>query len=123
MIVQFFPGVVDGGGVVGVCGVTVVGVELPGTVTAVDVAVGLEVLVEMVVVVVVEGTVLTLLEVVPEVVVIDTVGVVPEVMTGSKVVGSGVVVSKARRNPRIMHSVGKWCLLATSISNKQLKFS
>ena len=80
-----------GGGLVveleALSGVTVLYVELPAMVTALDVAVGPEVLVEPgetiseVVVVVVAVIVAKLLEVVPEVEVKDSVGVVPEVVT------------------------------------------
>lgn len=86
---QFFPGVGDGGRVVeleGLSGVTVLYVEPPEIVTALDVAVCPEVLDEPVetiseVVLVVAVIVVKFLEVVPEVVVKDCVGVVPEVVT------------------------------------------
>lgn len=71
-------------------GVTVLCVELPATVTALDVAVGPEVLAEpeetISVVVVVAVIVVKLLEVVPEVVVKDSVGVVPEVVNDTGLV-------------------------------------
>lgn len=70
---------------------SVVIVELPGTVTALDVGVVPEVLVEpggtiADVVMVVEVTLVKGIEVVPEVVVKDLVGVVPEVVTSDRVV-------------------------------------
>lgn len=65
-------------------------VEVPATVTALDVAVDPEVLVEpdetILEVVVVAVIVVKLLEVVPEVVVKDSVGVVPEVVTDTGLV-------------------------------------
>lgn len=65
--------------------VTVLYVELPGIVTALEVAIGPDTLVEpderISELVVVAVIVLELLEVVPEVVVKDSVGVVPEVVT------------------------------------------
>jgi len=70
------------------CGVIVLYVEPPAMVTALDVAVGPEVLVELgeTSLVVVAVTVVKLLEVVPEVVVKDSVAVVPEVVTDTGLV-------------------------------------
>lgn len=67
--------------------VTVLYVELPGIVTALEVAIGTDILVEpeerIPEVVVVAVIMVKLLEVVPEVVVKDSVGVVPEVVTNT----------------------------------------
>lgn len=88
-MVQFAPGLGVELEVLSV--VTVLYVELPGTVTALDVGVVPEVLVEpggtiADVVMVVEVTLVKGIEVVPEVVVKDLVGVVPEVVTSDGVV-------------------------------------